>query len=142
MLDKDTREFRRKMFDVVEKVYNANCDTEEAEEFVIYVFEHYKLSGLPKKINEWLKDFLKDWYQYVDKPPVWVEEEPNWPYSNGKPMIFIKQFTIPKTPITEEKLTWDNTIYVFGERIPYKSSYKVEYKIIEQIGGIDGNGDR
>ena len=48
------------------------------------------------------------------EPPRWAHpSEAVWPTANGVPMNFIGQVHLPRTPLTETKLTWDTTLYVF-----------------------------
>ena len=136
-MDKDALLFGSEMIDVVESEFNANCDTEEAEEFVSSTYEEYKRQGSPPKVRQWLKKNLKGAYLCVDKPPEWAEGNPNWPYLNGKPMVFITQYAVPQNQITENSLTWDVVLYVFGQRIPLDNGYRVEYRLVEQITGVD-----
>jgi hypothetical protein len=136
-MDKEELLFGSKMIDVVEGEFNANCDNEEAEEFVSFTYEAYKREGSPPNVKQWLKKYLNGAYLCVGNQPEWVEGSPNWPYLNGKPMVFITQYRIPKNQITEKHLTWDVMLYVFGQRISLADGYKVEYRMVEQIIGID-----
>jgi len=142
MFDKERIIFLSRMIGVVAKECNANCSNSEADGFVDYVYRHYTDAGSPKDCNRWLKSFLKDAYLYVTQPPIWVEEEPAWPYANNRPMIFIGQLSIPKTVVSEASLTWDTELYVFGHRVPCESGFRVEYRLVEQIHGLDGVGER
>lgn len=142
MIDKDRLLFGSKMIGVVSREFNASCDKGEAQEFVTTVYEQYKQAGSPKNIKHWLKEHLKNAYLSVTIPPMWVEDEPDWPYLNGKPMVFITQYAIPKNEVTGDHLTWNIVLYLFGQRVPHPQGYTVEYRIVRQFPGIDGTGTR
>jgi hypothetical protein len=53
----------------------------------------------------------------VTEPPHWAHRsEAQWPTSDGTPMTFVGQVQLPRTPITETRLTWDATFYLFWSR--------------------------
>ena len=37
---------------------------------------------------------LRDWFRAVNAYPVWVQEA-EWPFSNGRPMVFVGQIDVP-----------------------------------------------
>lgn len=39
------------------------------------------------KLKKWLKDKIKELFQYEDKKPRWIQD-PEWPIVNGKPLVF------------------------------------------------------
>lgn len=131
--EKERIVFGAEMIQVVTSRFKASCSGEDAEPFVNKIYEEYRQAGRPKNIKKWLQERLSDAYQYVHAAPRWVEDEPGWLYLDGEPMVFIEQFTLPKNQVTETKLTWDVTIYLFGARIHVDAkSYKVEHKVLMQ----------
>lgn len=45
--------------------------------------------------------------------PVWKASEATWPTSQGKPMQFVGQISLPDTQSTRELFTWGFNVYVF-----------------------------
>lgn len=129
--DKNLILFEGELFTTAHE-YNAAVEGDESEGYCEALYEEFKASGSNQ--TSWLKERLKDEFLYVDQPPVWVGEEPSWAFYEGKPMIFISQYAIPETDLTKEKLTYDETIYTFGIRIPGKSKggFDMLYKTIIQ----------
>jgi hypothetical protein len=138
MLDKNRLIFGSKMMEVVQKDYLASCDSKEGQLFVDTIYKEYLEQNSPKNTSSWLRSTLKNYYLHVTSPPIWIEEEPEWPYLNGQPMVFISQTILPNNPTTSDHLTWDVVVYLFGGRIPHPHGFKVEYKIIEQVVAFNG----
>jgi hypothetical protein len=128
-MDKDFIGFYGKLMKVAEKEFNASC---ENEEFAKALYKEYLDADSPKPVENWLGSRLTNEFPYVTTAPNWIEDEPAWPYHNGKPMVFIVQAGLPRNHVTESHLTWDKEIYVFGARVPYRTGYRIEYKIIAQ----------
>jgi hypothetical protein len=50
-------------------------------------------------------------------PPRWAHRsEALWPTVLDRPMVFVGQIQLPQMPVTESKLTWDVTLYLFWAR--------------------------
>jgi len=109
--------------------------TDDKEGLIVKeLWEAYLADGKPKNVNKWLIPRLKALFQYVSRPPEWVEDAPTWPFFNGRPMIFIDQIGPTDGRVTEELLSADNVIYVFGvrEKVDEKGGWRMIYKVIYQ----------
>ena len=131
--------FYSRVIDIAEKKFSASCSGPGAEEFVNRLFLEYGEAGSPA-VDPWLKKRLESEYLYVLEPPKWVESEPSWLFFDERPMVFISQTELPKTPITETRLTWDSVIYLFGSRVTHDDGYTVEYRTVTQSADIHGTG--
>jgi hypothetical protein len=141
-VDRDLIRFHGKVLTVAERGFRASCGGREAEVFVHRLFDDFKAAGMPKDVELWLASRLRDEFLWVAEPPRWVETEPAWPFFDGKPMVFIRQVTLPRNPVTEQRLTWDAELYLFGARVDLDRGYRVEYKVVTQVPGIDGEALR
>ena len=59
------------------------------------LYREYHEAGKPRNVKAWLRERLEPLFLYVDKPPEWVGPTPMWPWKDGKPMVFIRQFDVP-----------------------------------------------
>ena len=117
---------------------NASIDAEGGGEFVEKIYldflevENEFISGP----EEWLKERMRSAFVFVTEPPVWIEEEPSWAYHEGRPMVFISQTPLKRSRITEEFLTYDEVIYLFGLRKPTSGNgFEMKYvTITQQLG--------
>jgi hypothetical protein len=132
MFDKQEMIFGSKVLSVVMKKLNASVQGEECEKFIEELYSKFKTAGSPKDIEQWIFDNIKDQFQFIDTPPNWVEDEPNWPFMNAKPMIFIGQHDIRAGKVADNQLDSGITLYLFGARIPYKDGFKLEYVTVSQ----------
>lgn len=141
-MDKERIKFHSNMIVIAEKDFRASCSNEEADAFVDRIFKEYKDAGTGCEAEKWLRERLKSEFLWIDKPPQWVEDESAWPYLDDKPMVFLRQFSIPKSPMTEEHVGANDEIYVFGLRTEVKgegsATHRVEYRVVVQIPEIGG----
>lgn len=75
-----------------------------------------------QKMKSWLKEKIKKWYPHM-KIPKWIQS-PNWPFSNGKPMMFMGQVNLDNSTCFHDT----TSLYVFfcidtGEYKVIKQSY-------------------
>ena len=56
-----------------------------------------------------------DWRQpaCLRRPPRWKPEDAYWPACDGRPMVFLQQWTLPENEVTRSYLTHDCDIYLF-----------------------------
>jgi hypothetical protein len=137
-VDKDLIRFYGKVITVAERQFRASCSGKEAESFIQMLYTDFKHAGMPKDVEQWLDVRLQKEFLCVAEPPRWVEDEPAWPFYQGKPMVFVSQMTLHKNSVTEQHLTWDAELYLFGARVNLDRGYRVEYYVVTQIAGING----
>jgi hypothetical protein len=128
-------DFCAAMMDVAEERFNASCEGEEAESFQERIFKEYVAARKPKDVKEWLEERLASEFLSVTVPPVWVEDEPSWPFANGRPMVFIAQLSMEKNPVTEQHLAWGEEVYLFGARVPsphVPDAKEIRYRVVVQ----------
>ncbi len=133
--EKEFVQFVAAMIDVAEERFNASCVGEEAEAFQKRVYGDYLDAGKPQNVKKWLEERLKSEFVSVTEPPVWVEDEPAWPFENDRPMVFIAQLSMEKNPVNEQYLAYDEDIYLFGCRVPsphVPGTHEVKYRVVVQ----------
>ncbi len=128
-LDKKEMDFGGTLVDIIISKFNASCNDENSELFIDNLYEEYKKAGSPKKVRAWILERLKDEFKYLDVPPKWIHDA-DWPYHNGKPMVFITQKEITKK--AEAFLGWDYTVYVFGAKVELEKGWTIVTKVVTQ----------
>ncbi len=132
-IDKAFILFYSSVMEVAEKEFSASCEAEEgSEEFAKKLHQEYLTAGSPEDLKAWIKERLRGVYSCVTTPPRWIEEEPHWPFHDGQPMVFITQASLTQNEVTENRLTWDTEVYLFGARVPLGKGYRVVYRVVEQ----------
>ncbi len=142
MFDKKAMKFQARVVALAKRKLGVKCEGSEAEPYLDQLYAEYQAAGEPEDMDTWITERLKKDYLCVSTPPQWIEDEPIWPFFRGKPMVFISQTRLPRNEVTENHLTWDVVVYLFGARVPAGDGYRVEYKAVMQIEGIDGSGLR
>jgi hypothetical protein len=98
--------------------------------------EYSKLVPAPNKKN-WPSEQICPLFQCVDDPPNWVCD-PEWPFHDGHPMVFIKQISVDDTERIRGILTVDAVLFVFGALEPVDGGKRQVYKIVEQLRDFKG----
>lgn len=105
----------------------GSVEGDEAEPFVRALYEEWLGAGVAlDQAPAWLAARLANEFRYAAEPPRWVEEEPSWPFFEGMPMVFISQ-------ASAGALSPGTVTYLFGARSPYKTGFKVTYRVVTQI---------
>jgi len=92
----------------------------------------YQSSGSPN-LDDWLRGRLAALFRWVLHPPKWINE-PEWPFDGDIPFVFIEQFELPSNEVTENLLTTDEVLYLFGRRVPSDNGgYSMDYRVISQL---------
>lgn len=120
---------------IVANDLNASCQGDEAKPFILRLFKEYSDAGKPKDVAGWLRERLTREFKSVNAAPRWIEREPQWPFHEGRPMVFISQASLPRNEITEALLAWGCEVYLFGARIPDPEGfegYRIVYREVTQ----------
>lgn len=128
MFDKKAMLFQAEVVEIAKERLNARCEGTEAEPFLDMIYREYQEAGEPREMEEWIESRLRSEFLFVSEPPRWVEAEPSWPFHEGRPMVFISQTFLPRNWITEDRLTWNAVVYLFGARVPEPRGYRVHYR--------------
>ncbi|MBD3679221.1 MAG: hypothetical protein HUJ27_12595 [Rhodobacteraceae bacterium] len=71
-----------------------------------------------------LNDMEKSQQSWLRRPPRWqTRSSTEWPLSDGKPMTFVGQVSLPENEVTKEHLTWGSTLYLFW--CPETDAFKI-----------------
>lgn len=85
----------------------------------------------PEAKDQLLRERLRSLFVCVSASPVWLDE-PEWPFINGKPMVFVNQTSLEETSITREHLAFGSVVYLFGARVPHDDGFSVVWRVVEQ----------
>jgi hypothetical protein len=118
--DENATEDEIKLMLLVEEVANkcgASVNSKEAEEFFNSFLEKY--SGDIANLKSWLVEEITPYFIALTKRPNWIQS-PEWPFENGKPMIFAGQLDLPvRDGIISQFYHDDASLYIFiGELGP------------------------
>ena len=132
-IDPDRIRFGGQVRKTVDKM-NASVEGAEARPFVDMLYAEWKQAGKPEnEITTWLAARLQNVFLSLAAPPRWVEEEPAWPFHQGKPMVFISQITIDDSEVSQTSLSSGETLYLFGAREPEGTGFRMFYKVVSQF---------
>ena len=132
-------EFERlKFFGTVEEVVEKDLAASLSEDngaTVERLYAAYQAAGKPRKARQWIREQLAGFYKCANERPVWVGPTPQWPYLDGKPMIFIKQFEVGRGAVESNELAAGDVIYVFGIRVQTENGIEMRYRVVAQDPG-------
>lgn len=95
---------------------SASMEEECAEDFARTLYDEYVEQGSPKNKKKWLTERLDGEFLCLKEKPVWVGE-PAWLYHQGRPMVFLHQFSVsPSAQHIKERISLGETVYVFGSK--------------------------
>jgi hypothetical protein len=110
--------------------FRGSVEGADAKPFIDALYEQWLSTGQQlSEVERWLLDRFSDEFKYTNEPPQWVENEPSWPFLNGKPMTFISQCTVGE-------LSPGETVFLFGARQPKGKGFEVIYRVISQFEGL------
>src|SRR5688500_14784924 len=106
VLDPQRVRFKGKAISAAIEV-GGSLDHPDAAPFFDALYSEWLASGrsLPEA-EAWLRERFVEAFPSIAAVPVWVEDEPTWPFYDGKPMTFLVQ-----TPTGV--LSPGETVYVF-----------------------------
>jgi hypothetical protein len=105
--------FGAALIDVAEGELGASVSDDEDDLFFNRLWQSYLDAGKPKRVKQWLREALKPFFKSLGKPPVWVEDTPTWPFSDGLPMTFVCQLELPAFELAGGQKMSPATLYVF-----------------------------
>ncbi len=132
-LDPDQIRFHGKAITIAMH-YGGSLDGSDASTYVDKLYSEWKSNDLSfGQVEIWLKDRLSDVFKSLDAPPVWVEEEPAWPFISDKPMVFLNQCSMPDNTLSNQELSPGETVYLFGGRKTESGITTMAYKTVSQF---------
>jgi hypothetical protein len=99
------------------------------------LYREWVAAGSAKNARDWLRPRIAALFACAGERPKWIERTPQWPFLNGRPMMFLVQFDVPATDQTTAHLATDIVIYVFGAKVPHPEitdGWTLEYKVVTQ----------
>ncbi|RYZ67621.1 MAG: hypothetical protein EOP09_10735 [Proteobacteria bacterium] len=116
------------LLDVAETHYGVGFGS-EANLWVEELYLEYQNLGSQPDRCGWLKERLSKEFKSVTRSPKWmVSNYVEWPFLEGRPMVFVEQIELSENQVTREALSWDCVVYVFGGRISEEHGYRIEFR--------------
>ena len=86
-----------------------------------------------KSQKKWIRETLKGYFRCVDKPPKWIGD-PDWPWIDGRPTVFLTQWTAPEILPENCGVIGGEVFYLFAAAVNDRS----EIRVVKQFTGVDG----
>lgn len=133
-LDKARIRFHSKLMSAAQQL-GGSASGDESQPFVDSLYCDWLDESLPlSSVVQWLDAKLQNVFESLDSPPEWIEEEPDWPFIDGVPMVFVSQTSFLGTPLANARLSVGETIYLFaGRRCFDDGRVRMEYRVVSQF---------
>jgi len=132
-LDRDRIRFKGKVISAAIR-QGSSLQGEESAPFFEMLYSEWVGSGMTiSGADAWLDNRLGGAFESIAQPPMWIEDEPSWPYLSGKPMIFLTQCTIAETELSIRALAAGETVYLFGARETAGGKTRMVYRTVSQF---------
>ena len=132
-LDRDRIRFKGKVVSAAMR-QGGSLERQESAPFFEMLYSEWVEKGLTLDgANVWLDNRLRGAFESIAQPPVWIEDEPSWPYLSGKPMIFLTQCTIAESELSVRALAAGETVYLFGGRETAGGKTRMVYRTVSQF---------
>lgn len=125
-------QFGGKVHSIAEDEFSATVTGDGTEGFIDKLYSDYVSEGQPANAKGWIRIRLKACFLSLSAPPKWIESRGQWPFSNGKPMVFIGQVDVGENEIARKALSPREVLYIFGCRIDAEDGWRMEYKVVSQ----------
>ena len=131
-LDKEYIRFMGKAFSAAMR-YGGSLEGDGADSFVQDLYSEWKSTSQSLATAEsWLNKRLDGVFKSLNEKPEWVEEEPLWPFLDGKPMVFLSQCSMPENELSYKELSPGETVYLFGGRQVKEGKTRMVYVTVSQ----------
>lgn len=131
-LDPDRVRFKGKAISAAIKS-GGSIEHDEAASYFELLHQEWKASGVGVSGAEtWLTERLKGEFKSLGEAPIWIDDEPTWPFLDGKPMVFLCQVSMPEHGEVVSVLSPGETVYLFGCRKTDNGKTKMVYRTVSQ----------
>lgn len=129
-------DFRKMCVAIVGDTCKAECDDIIARQ--LFDSEMWRNDSMgSEEIAEWLESELLAYFPSLGERPQWVRES-FWPYFEGKPMCFVRQFAAPSNSLPQMPCE-DDIYYLFcSKKTDAKGRYEFVYRLIGQCLDVPG----
>jgi hypothetical protein len=117
--------------DVMEVMRQLTGATNEPQSWWKELLVEYKAAGRPKGKKRWLSERLAPRFTWIPYRPRWAQDEGEWCFIGGKPMIFLGQTSVPEGKDTPQGAPTGEMIYLFFDQ----TASGREFKVISQTCG-------
>jgi hypothetical protein len=118
MLNFDDYEIYMMLVDVCKTYAVCPSSSLESENFFRHLLTQYAEEADPANISQWLQEQITKYFIAVGERPKWIQN-PEWPFADGKPMIFVGQIDLSVQNEVVSKIYHDDTsLYLFvGQKV-------------------------
>lgn len=111
-------------------------DTDNA--LVERLYAAYVEAGTPRNVRQWIAAQVQTLFLSAGEGPVWVGGTPTWPFLDGRPMVFIRQFPVGTGPTESSALSPGSVLYVFGLRVGTPDRWEMKYRVVQDHDSTKG----
>lgn len=102
------------------------------------LFDGWVESGKPGQ-DAWIRDALRSDFVWMSEPPEWIYTASSWPFFEGRPMVFLKQFSIVANDVTRDRAAPDCEVYVFAARRVLEDGFELITQNVTQSHALAKN---
>lgn len=124
--------FFSKIYSIGEDEFAAGFPGTEGELLMEKMYGEFLDQGSPRDVKSWLRVRLAKDFLYLENLPKWIEDTCAWPFFEGRPMVFIHQFSVSETPFSEKEIAPGVELYIFGIRKTVANGWQMHYLTVEQ----------
>ena len=138
-LDLEKMKFVGALHRVAEKELAASFGEDRDEAATNRLYAEYVEASRPKDLKKWAREKLPAVFAAGDKRPVWVGGTPQWPFMDGRPMVFIRQFEMGTTPAEARLGLPRHTLYVFALKVASQyGGWEMRYRVVQDDASTKG----
>ena len=129
--------FCGKVAKIAEKEFGGSFSDDADRKVMREIYAQYIREGEPSDAAAWIRRQLEHLFPCAELRPVWIEAIPQWPFHNGKPMVFVGQIDVGKSRVANELLAPETTLYVFGARESIgEGRWRMEHRVVQQFESL------
>ena len=138
-IDPEALKFSGKAQRIAEEEFAATFGGDTGNRLMDRLWAEYVQAGKPRTVREWIRARLTSVFPAAGERPRWVGGVPQWPWLDGKPMVFLRQFPIGTTPV-EQSLSFPPFVaYVFALRVPHEAGgFEMQYRVVQDGASLRG----
>ena len=111
----------------------ASIEDDQASDYFDSLYSAWNATGLTlDEASTWLEARMAIDFRSLGNPPEWVEDEPAWPFLDGRPMVFLMQCTFDDGELSRSLLSPGETVYLFALRSHVGDDLQMGYRTISQ----------
>ena len=138
-LDPDKMKFVGALHRIAERELSASFGDDRDQAATNRLYAEFVQAGKPKDLKGWVRGRLSTVFVSVDKGPVWIGGTPQWPFLEGQPMVFLRQFEIGTTAKESQMGLPVRTLYVFAAKATSEyGGWEMRYRVVQDDASFKG----